>query len=369
MTKRQMTYLACTAAVMVSGLGAAPPANDRTVHVVRPGKTIQAAVDAAKPGDTIIIAPGTYKESVNITVPGLTLQGAGARSTVIVPGEASAGTCAKTGNGICVTGTADRPLQRVTLRSLTLRGFTKSGLWATRTDRLRVIGVTAEKNGTWGLAQERSVRGLFSHNTAVNNGDAGLFVANTVDREEGAQDARGTVLRHNRVLGNRIGVTVRRLRNVTVDHNEAIGNCAAMFVVGDEGKPRAGAIAVRRNNVRANNKLCPATPRLPFLQGSGIVLTGVERTTVTGNRVVDNVGKSPLSGGIVLFKSFVGAVNENNEIRDNVVLRNSTDLANRDVGTGNTFRSNRCAVSEPAGLCPPAVPTAGASGTTTQARH
>ncbi len=146
---------------------------------------------------------------------------------------------------------------------------------------------------------------------------------------------------------------MRRLRNLTVERNEATGNCAAVFVVGDEGQPRAGAMTVRRNHIHANNKLCPKTPRLPFLQGSGIVLTGTEKTLVTRNRVEDNVGTSPLSGGIVLFKSFVGAPNASNEIRDNVVLRNSTaDLANRDTGgQGNTFRDNTCGVSEPAGLC------------------
>ncbi len=141
------------------------------------------------------------------------------------------------------------------------------------------------------------------------------------------------MISHNRLVGNRIGVTVRRLRNLTVERNEATGNCAAVFVVGDEGKPRAGAMTVRGNHIHANNKLCPKTPRLPFLQGSGIVLTGTEKTLVTKNRVEDNVGTSPLSGGIVLFKSFVGAPNESNEIRDNVVLRNSTaDLADRDTG-------------------------------------
>jgi hypothetical protein len=353
MTKRQMAYLACTVAVVASGLGAAPSADHRTVHWVNPGESIQKAVDAAKPGDTIVLSPGTYRESVRITTSDLTLRGASSRSTVIVPGAASAdSTCAKAGNGICVTGTDSSPVTRVSVRSLTLRGFAKHGLWASGTDRLTVQRVISEKNGQWGIAQERSVRGVFRHNILEGNGDAGLFLSNTVDTEEGARDAKGAVVSHNSLIGNRIGVTVRRLRNLTVDHNEATGNCTAVFVVGDENKPRVGALSIRQNYIHANNKLCPKTPRLPFLQGSGIVLTGAEDTLVAENRVEDNVGSSPLSGGIVLFKSFVGAVSQHNEIRDNVVMRNGTaDLANRDPGTGNTFHGNTCAVSEPAGMC------------------
>ncbi|WP_327693325.1 right-handed parallel beta-helix repeat-containing protein [Streptomyces sp. NBC_00459] len=359
MTRRQIIHLVCTAAVVASGLGAAAPADHRTTHQavrthrVQPGESIQQAVNGARPGDTVVLSPGTYHESVRITVSNLTLRGSLAGRAVIVPGPAAAdSTCASAGNGICVTGTKSSPVKGVNLRSLTIRGFAKNGVWASWTDQLKVEHVTSEKNGQWGIAQERSVRGVFTRNTADRNGDAGLFVANTVDREDGAQDSKGTVISHNRLLGNRIGVTVRRLRNLTVERNEATGNCAAVFVVGDEGKPRAGAMTVRRNHIHANNKLCPKTPRLPFLQGSGIVLTGSEKTLVTKNRVEDNVGTSPLSGGIVLFKSFVGAPNESNEIRDNVVLRNSTaDLADRDTGKSNTFRDNTCGVSEPAGLC------------------
>ncbi|MFJ9823984.1 nitrous oxide reductase family maturation protein NosD [Streptomyces sp. NPDC101160] len=353
MTTRQIALLACTAALAASGLGAAAPtAHSRTVHWVRPGESIQKAVDAAGPGDTVLLSPGTYRESVRIATPNLTLRGSGVLPTVLVPGTADDSACAKAGNGICVTGTEGRPVSGVTVHSLTLRGFAKSGLWASWTDGLRVRQVIAEKNGTWGIAQQGSVRSELSHDIARDNGDAGLFLANTVDKEGGATDTHGTVVSHSLLSGNRVGVTVRRLRNLSVDHNDMTGNCAAVFVVGDESLPRAGAMTIRRNHIHANNKQCPKTPRLPFLQGSGIVLTGTEDTLVANNRVVDNVGDSPLSGGIVLFKSFVGALNERNEIRDNVALRNGkADLANRDTGKGNTFRGNTCELSEPAGMC------------------
>jgi len=243
-------------------------------------------------------------------------------------------------------------VEGTTVASLTLSGFAKNGLWVSRTDRLTVRRVTARKNGQWGIAQERSTRGVFRHNTARDNGDAGLFLANTTDTEQGATDTRGAVIEGNRLTGNRIGVTVRRLRNLSVENNTLTMNCAAVFIVGDESTPRAGALTVRGNDVYRNNKYCPKTARLPFLQGSGIVLTGAEDTLVTGNRVMDNTGASPLSGGIVLFKSFVGVRNERNRISDNLVRRNApADLVDGETARGNTFRANTCGTSRPTGLC------------------
>ncbi|MDN3268112.1 right-handed parallel beta-helix repeat-containing protein [Streptomyces sp. MA15] len=353
MNKRHIACAACITAVVAAGIGAAPSTPQATVHRVQPGQSIQKAVDAARSGDTVLIAAGTYEQSVDITRSGITLRGDAAGRTVLEP-PANPGTsaCAEAGNGVCVTGTDKKPLKDVSVRSLTVRGFAKNGVWATGTENLKVRSVTAEKNGQWGIAAERSTRSVISHNVTRGNGDAGLFVANTVDTEEGARDAKKTVIRHNETAENRVGVTVRRLRNLSVDHNEATGNCAAVFVVGDESKPRAGHLSVSWNHVHANNKYCAATPRLPHLQGSGIILTGVEETRVAFNRVENNKGASPLSGGIVLFKSLVGMPSERNDVRDNLVTGNSpADLANRDTATTNTFSRNTCTLSEPAGMC------------------
>ncbi|MDO0927130.1 right-handed parallel beta-helix repeat-containing protein [Streptomyces sp. TG1A-8] len=397
MKRSHLAYLACTAALAAAGVGAAPAAaghlSHRT-HVVHPGQSIQKAVDSARAGDTVLVLAGTYRESVRISTPWLTLRGAGAKTVIepaakkpakpaTKPGKkpgkkpaakpgrkpaaksvtkpaaksagrtgAKAGSCAGGGNGICVVGTKKHSVEGVTVAGLTVTGFSHAGVLGTSTDSMTVREVRAVKNGVWGIALERSVHGLLQDNHARANGDAGLFLANTIDEEAGAYDAGETLVEHNRLEGNRIGVTVRRLRNITVAENDVTGNCAGVFVVGDENKPKAGDLAVAANRVTGNNKSCPKTERLPALQGSGIVLTGTEKALVAGNEVSGNAGGSPLSGGIVLFKSFVGVSGEKNRISDNTLEGNApADLVNTETNKSNVFEHNTCRASRPAGLC------------------
>ncbi|MFB7256902.1 nitrous oxide reductase family maturation protein NosD [Streptomyces nojiriensis] len=390
MTNRQIKSLTCIAVVMAAGLGVlAPTAAAEAGRRVHPGDSIQDAVNYARPGDIITVMPGTYYENVLITKR-LTLRGFGARTVIkppvtavtpvtpvapvappasgaaaapVAPGAAKAPAaatapsgralaCSQADSGICVMGTAEQPVVGVDIRSLTVSGFKRNGIWASYTDRLSVQRVISEKNGTWGIAQERSTRGLFRDNTARDNAESGLFIANTVDREGGATDTLGAVVRRNTLTGNRIGVTVRRVRNLSVYGNTLTGNCGGVFVVGDEGEPGAGDMTIRNNRIHENNKFCKGNSRLPDIQGVGIVLTGAEQTVVRSNDIRGNVGASPLSGGILLFKSFVGATNTDNVIRDNVVRDNKpADLANQGTGTGNQFVNNRCASSVPAGMC------------------
>ncbi|MEU1298917.1 nitrous oxide reductase family maturation protein NosD [Streptomyces shenzhenensis] len=355
MTKYHIASLACASALAGAALATTPAcatAHAQTTHEVQPGQSIQKAVDAAQPGDTILLKSGIYRENVTVSTPKLTLRGTGQGTVIQPPAKKAASMCAEQGDGICVMGAKTRNVEGVTIADLTVTGFTRAGVFGMGTDGMTVNRVHAVKNGTWGIAQQQSVRGVFRENYAMDNGDAGLFLANTVTAEEGAQDTKGARVERNWLQNNRIGLTVRRLRNLTVANNDVTGNCVGMFVVGDENKPRAGALTVQGNRVTQNNKSCPKTERLPALQGSGIVLTGAEDSLVTRNQVTDHSGKSPLSGGIVLFKSFVGVTSERNRIHDNMLANNApADLVNTDPGKGNTFSGNACRVSQPSGMC------------------
>jgi hypothetical protein len=358
-----MTVRRWLAAAVTTGLGllAAQPAHAADIavtaagthRIVTAGQSIQQAVDAAGPGDTIMVMAGTYRENVRITIPDLVLRGESAGQVILEPPAAKAATttgCA--GTGICVAGTEGHRLTGVHIASLTVTGFADYGIAATETDGMSVRDVRADGNGQYGIGQQKSVRGRLVGNAARNNGEAGIFLANTVDEEGGALDMQGAVVAGNALSGNKTGVVLRRVRDTAVDFNTVTGNCAGMFIVGDEGVPRAGHLTVVGNSVTDNTRYCAANTRLPYVQGAGIVLTGVESTVVERNTITGNTGASTMSGGVVFFHSFVGVPNTENTVRDNVLLDNGpADVTGWDAGTGNSVTGNTCRVSLPAGRC------------------
>src|ERR1700687_5286229 len=78
-------WVAGLALALSSGTAASAWAS-RTI-VVGPGQSIQAAINEASPGDTVLVEPGVYHQSVQIRTDGITLRGSGAfrGGTVLVP--------------------------------------------------------------------------------------------------------------------------------------------------------------------------------------------------------------------------------------------------------------------------------------------
>ncbi|MGH7150321.1 MAG: hypothetical protein ACREIU_06475 [Planctomycetota bacterium] len=64
-----------TAALAVAALVAAAHADTIVVSPAGPIPTIQAGVDAANPGDTILVLEGTYSETVSVPKSAITLRG------------------------------------------------------------------------------------------------------------------------------------------------------------------------------------------------------------------------------------------------------------------------------------------------------
>lgn len=142
---RRRTLLAAGAGLFAAGVATpARATGTRRVLHVRPGDSVQAAVDAVDgPGWTVVVHPGTYREVVNVPADKaeLTLRGASCdpRDAVIVYDNAN-GTPKPDGSG--THGTAGSATFTSAAPGLTVRGLTIANDWL-RADHPEITGTQA----------------------------------------------------------------------------------------------------------------------------------------------------------------------------------------------------------------------------------
>lgn len=92
-------------------------ASGTTLRVPEDHDTIEAAVDAAEPGDLVLIGPGVYREEVKVDTPSLVLR-ATDRNEVVIDGEFTRP------NAVSITaaGTVDTTIERNRIASNALHG-------------------------------------------------------------------------------------------------------------------------------------------------------------------------------------------------------------------------------------------------------
>ncbi|WP_165978056.1 right-handed parallel beta-helix repeat-containing protein [Actinomadura darangshiensis] len=352
---RRILGASLSTVVVLAGLASLAPASQADArkgrtHVVKPGHSVQAAVDRAKPGDTIRLKAGHYAGGILVRKR-LTIRGEG-NKTVVSPGHRDH--CAKAGAagmGICVIGRAKHPVKGVTIRNLTVRDFKGTGVHGMYTDRLAVMAVLAKKNGEYGIAEYRSTRGSFRWNWTLDNAeDAGLYVGDTAN-------AHGTAVAWNHSSGNTLGVLVRHAHHVKVHDNEITANCVGVALIDDGQKGGQGQNTVWKNKISKNNRKCGAHGPVPPFSGTGILLFGGSRNTVEKNTVKGNRGKLPYSGGIVLFPGVAPEHGSARPARHNLIKANTVrgnapyDLVDKSGSKTNRFHHNKCKTSSPRSLC------------------
>jgi hypothetical protein len=277
--------------------------------------TIQKALDAAKPCDWLLVAPGIYRESITIRKDHIHLRGLN-RNTVIVDGSH-----AKNANGIVVDKSDD-----VWIENLTVRNFDRASrdgengnqIWWNGGGESGKIGargwhgnyLTAYDDGLlggYGLFTSNSVNGEWNYVYASGFNDSGLYLG-------ACQDCRATIshaLAENNAIGysgtnsgGRLVVqdSVFRNNSVGVVPNSLpsdppppqLGTCDAAKNAGPT--PSIGSTGVarctifRRNRIVSNGNLtAPAsseTAQIPW--GIGFLLLGAYGDLVTSNVITGN---------------------------------------------------------------------------------
>ena len=268
-------------------------------QVVHRGQSIQAAVDAAAPGDTIVVRAGTYRENVTIQTNGLTLRAQG--NVTLEPPHYSHGQCYLPGHavGICVVPTDFDPssgsytsrVSDVTITGFRVVGFEGDGVFGFGTENLKVSQVVAIDNLAYGIASF--------------DGIGTTFTATPCQRQ-----SRRWHLHRRLTRGQRRGQSQPQLGQrpwhfgpprprVVVSDNDVWGNWLGVFLLADGQAGGSGEIAVLNNTVNANDDVCTQFAEaefLPVLGGGGIVLAGSQHNTIFNNVVRHNQGDTLFSG-------------------------------------------------------------------------
>ncbi|MFJ6379372.1 right-handed parallel beta-helix repeat-containing protein [Kitasatospora sp. NPDC092039] len=357
-TARRLPALLAAAVLALAGCSSGGSSSSDAKHpggtVVRVPQhfpTIQQAVDVAREGDTVLVDPGTYRESVRLTKPRIVLRGTDRDAVVLDGGLRLVNGITATGpgsvvenltvhgylaNGVLFTGVTDEKLQQ--------RGAGGSAYDPLDTARFPVVegfrasNVTSYNNGLYGIYAFDARGGVIEDSYASGQADSGIYVGqckpcdtlvrgNTVERNavgiELTNASDGVTIVGNRINGNRVGVTVNS------NDLEALA-------------PQRGAVIA--GNVVTDNNASDTPQQADGAWGIGIGIGGG-----TANQVQRNLVRGNRAAGIVITDP-PGHPASGNRVEDNRATGNGTDLVLASVDPANCFSGNQPAVQSPDGL-------------------
>ena len=304
-----------------------------TRHVPAEYPTIQAAVDAAEPGDLVLIDRGVYREAVDVRTPGITIRGVD-RNDVVIDGEF------ERANGIQALFTDGVVVENLTSMNHTLNGVFWSGVRGYRSSY-----VTAVNNGDYGIYAFDSGDGLFEHSYASGSPDAAFYIGqcNPCDAVITGSIGEYSGLGYS---GSNASTNIYIVDNV-FRHN---GTGAAPNSLDGELLPPAENVVVAGNLIHDNGYgEFPHKTAQWATQGIGIAMAGTVDSLVVENRIFNH----PLNG-IQVFPNVDANVwmSSGNEVSNNVV--HGSGLGDLTLtgpgGSGNCFAHNDHGWSMPAGL-------------------
>src|SRR5829696_848897 len=357
-----LTLLMASGITLAAGVGSAGADSS----VVGPGESIQKAINAADPGDTIVVR-GVHREDVVIRKDGIKLRGDDS-AVIEAPAKADSPCSRAFGpEAICVLGDVNLDTFEVKKRvkDVSVSGFTIRGFQAETPEEEPAF--TIDLMGT----RDATVTG----NRTVGNVAGGVVVSGGINAKVADNDLIGTpksdsaailvadsslntkVVNNvvNNISGGAWGIFVTDTHGGSVLGNKVRDNCAGMFFEAFKAEP-VGDFKVAGNTVENNTHSCRAAQFDRNFSGIGIALLGARGMELTGNQISGNVPSGPtrISGGVVVSTDPYSSRSPkpmNNSVIGNHFGHNKPDIFWDKSGSGNSFLGNLCDTSVPSSLC------------------
>ncbi|MCC7542222.1 MAG: right-handed parallel beta-helix repeat-containing protein [Deltaproteobacteria bacterium] len=266
-----------------------PSADDQTAF--------QTAFVEAQTGDTILIEPGTYRFTTELTLTthGVTLRGTGPDVVLDFAMQDSGG------NAIKVTG------DDFTIENLTVKNTPGDGVVVDGTTNATFRGLTVswdagsvEENGAYAIYPINVTNVLVENCEVVGASDAGIYVG----------QSRNIIVRNNVVHGNVAGIEIENSTGADVYDNETYDNTAGILVfnlpnlpVKDGRRARIYGNQVRENN--RDNFAIPGNIVAAVPRGTGILILAADETEIFDNDIEGNLGAGILQVGWETLEMFV----------------------------------------------------------------
>ncbi len=347
------------------GLPKPRPGGPATLKVCKKGcayKTIQAAVKAARSGDTVKIANGTYKEGVKI-------EGA-AKAGIKLVGNVKNPTKVFIDATGQLNGVIINDANKVTLQGMSTRGYVANGFFAVNVDgytmdRLSASGDSHAGDNSYGLYAFNSVGGTMTNAVANYNTDAGFYIGQTPFQTK----PKRTIVRNISSWGNVLGWSGTNMRYVTITKSKFFNNATGVVpnALASQKYPPEEDNVISDNDIYWNNfnyvaaspfpKVNPSAGGIPYPVGVGLLVFGGRRHLISKNRVFGNWGvgvgllqQITMGPGPTYDKSEPVGTEAwklvDNRVTNNVNGNGGKDLNGRDLfydgsGSGNCFSGNK----------------------------
>src|SRR5215210_869063 len=305
---------------------------------------IQKAVNAARPGDTIRVRNGVYREAVRI-------DGRKKRFLRLVGNPRHPEKVLLRARGAMQNGVAVNAANEVTVDGFMARDYKSNGFFFTNLTGYTMNHLIARRTGVYGLYAFNTVGGRILNSEAYYANDGAFYIGQTPRQTKPVR----TIVSNVEGWGSPLGFSATNMRYVTITKSRFYNNAAGIVpnALDSEKFPPPEDNEIIDNDIFWNNfNYHDGNPPFAVREdataalvpvGTGVLLLGGRGNRIENNRIHGNylAGVAAIEG-ILLEKNPGARSLERNVVRDNQFGLGGTDTNGSDVmydgnGSHNCF--------------------------------